>query len=184
MNGIEKDRAPDAVSPATTPEEDLGMKHATEGEASSASATAPPGNRAEDVERTVEDPVASAMPSFEPWGAERAVKDDAAGGTDEAAPLDDRIVAALREVYDPEIPVNIYDLGLIYRIDHDDMGVVEIDMTLTAPGCPVAQTFPGVVEAAVQNVEGVAAAEVELVWEPPWTPERMSEAAKLELGFF
>jgi FeS assembly SUF system protein len=98
--------------------------------------------------------------------------------------LDDRIIAALREVYDPEIPVNIYDLGLIYRIDCDDMGVVEIDMTLTAPGCPVAQTFPGTVEAAVQNVEGVATAEVELVWEPPWTPDRMSEAAKLELGFF
>ena len=100
------------------------------------------------------------------------------------ASLDDRIVAALREVYDPEIPVNIYDLGLIYRIDCDDMGVVEIDMTLTAPGCPVAQTFPGTVEAAVQNVEGVATAEVDLVWEPPWTPDRMSEAAKLELGFF
>ena len=105
---------------------------------------------------------------------------DATGGES----LDDRIVAALREVYDPEIPVNIYDLGLIYRIDCDDMGVVEIDMTLTAPGCPVAQTFPGTVEAAVQNVEGVAAAEVELVWEPPWTPDCMSEAAKLELGFF
>ena len=103
---------------------------------------------------------------------------------DDSLSLDDRIVAALREVYDPEIPVNIYDLGLIYRIDCDDMGVVEIDMTLTAPGCPVAQTFPGTVEAAVQNVEGVAAAEVDLVWEPPWTPDRMSEAAKLELGFF
>ena len=108
----------------------------------------------------------------------------APGKTGTAASLDGRIIAALREVYDPEIPVNIYDLGLIYRIDCDDMGVVEIDMTLTAPGCPVAQTFPGTVEAAVQNVEGVAAAEVELVWEPPWTPERMSEAAKLELGFF
>ena len=103
---------------------------------------------------------------------------------DGGASLDNRIIAALRGVYDPEIPVNIYDLGLIYRIDCDDMGVVEIDMTLTAPGCPVAQTFPGTVEAAVQNVEGVAAAEVELVWEPPWTPERMSEAARLELGFF
>ena len=181
MERMIEDAAPAAPPP---PAEGSGMKNTTEGVASSASATAPPGSRAEDVERTVEDPVASAMPSFEPWGTERAVKDDAAGETDEAAPLDDRIVAALREVYDPEIPVNIYDLGLIYRIDHDDMGVVEIDMTLTAPGCPVAQTFPGVVEAAVQNVEGVAAAEVELVWEPPWTPERMSEAAKLELGFF
>ena len=106
------------------------------------------------------------------------------GDSGEAGSLDTRIVAALREVYDPEIPVNIYDLGLIYRIDCDAMGVVEIDMTLTAPGCPVAQTFPGTVEAAVQNVEGVATAEVDLVWEPPWTPDRMSEAAKLELGFF
>ena len=181
MNGLEKDQAPDAASPVAAPE-DLGMKHAAEDAASSGET--PPGNREEDMEHAIEDPVASAKFSFEPWGAERAVKDDAAGEADEAASLDDRIVAALREVYDPEIPVNIYDLGLIYRIDHDDMGVVEIDMTLTAPGCPVAQTFPGVVEAAVQNVEGVAAAEVELVWEPPWTPERMSEAAKLELGFF
>ena len=109
---------------------------------------------------------------------------DATAETDGGGSLDERIVAALREIYDPEIPVNIYDLGLIYRIDCDDLGVVEIDMTLTAPGCPVAQTFPGTVEAAVQNVEGVAAAEVDLVWEPPWTPDRMSEAAKLELGFF
>ena len=114
-----------------------------------------------------------------PPAPEGGTPDGTGGGS-----LDDRIVAALREVYDPEIPVNIYDLGLIYRIDCDHMGVVEIDMTLTAPGCPVAQTFPGTVEAAVQNVEGVATAEVELVWEPPWTPDRMSEAAKLELGFF
>ena len=110
--------------------------------------------------------------------------DGAPDGSDSGESLDVRIVAALREVYDPEIPVNIYDLGLIYKIDCDELGVVEIDMTLTAPGCPVAQTFPGTVEAAVQNVEGVATAEVELVWEPPWTPDRMSEAAKLELGFF
>ena len=114
----------------------------------------------------------------------RAPESGAAGETVGDVSLDHRIIAALREVYDPEIPVNIYDLGLIYRIDCDDMGVVEIDMTLTAPGCPVAQTFPGTVEAAVQNVEGVAAAEVDLVWEPPWTPDLMSEAAKLELGFF
>ncbi len=101
-----------------------------------------------------------------------------------SAPLNERIVAALREIYDPEIPVNIYDLGLIYEVDCDDMGVVEIEMTLTTPGCPVAQTFPGVIEAAVQNVPGVAAAQVNLVWEPAWTIDRMSEAAKLELGFF
>ena len=171
-----------APAPPLSLAEGSGMALTAEGAA--ASGETPLGSREEDMERTVEDPAASATPSFEPWGTERTMKDGTGGETDEAASLDDRIVAALREVYDPEIPVNIYDLGLIYRIDHDDMGVVEIDMTLTAPGCPVAQTFPGVVEAAVQNVEGVEAAEVELIWEPPWTPDRMSEAAKLELGFF
>ena len=92
------------------------------------------------------------------------------------------VEAALRTVYDPEIPVNIYDLGLIYELRVSNAGVVDIDMTLTAPGCPVAQTFPGEVEAKVMDVAGVADARVELVWEPPWTPERMTEAAKLELG--
>ena len=91
---------------------------------------------------------------------------------------------ALRTIYDPEIPVNIYDLGLIYRFEVSEAGVVDIDMTLTAPGCPVAETFPGEVEQRVMQVPGVSDVRVELVWEPPWTPERMSEAAKLELGMF
>lgn len=94
------------------------------------------------------------------------------------------IEAALRTVYDPEIPVNIYDLGLIYRVEVSETGVVDIDMTLTAPGCPVAETFPGEVEQRVLQVPGVSDVRVELVWEPPWTPERMTEAAKLELGMF
>lgn len=98
--------------------------------------------------------------------------------------LKEQVEQALRQVYDPEIPVNIYDLGLIYRLDVDSSGSVDIDMTLTAPGCPVAQTFPGTVEEAVRQVPGVSAARVELVWDPPWTPERMSEEAKLQLGFF
>lgn len=98
--------------------------------------------------------------------------------------LNGLIIEALREVYDPEIPVNIYDLGLIYNIDIDGRGAVDIDMTLTAPGCPVAATFPGVVEDAVMQVQGVSTAHVELVWEPPWDMDRMSEDAKLELGFF
>lgn len=98
--------------------------------------------------------------------------------------LHDRIVEALKEVYDPEIPVNIYDLGLVYRVDIDDDARVSIDMTLTAPGCPVAQTFPGTVEAAVNRVEGVTDTTVELVWDPPWTQDRMTEAARLDLGFF
>lgn len=92
-----------------------------------------------------------------------------------------RVIEALKGIYDPEIPVNIYDLGLIYRVDIKD-GFADIDMTLTAPGCPVAQTFPGVVEGAVRLVPGIAGAAVELVWEPPWTQARISEAARLELG--
>ncbi len=94
----------------------------------------------------------------------------------------ERIVEALREIYDPEIPVNIYDLGLIYRIDVDDAGATTVDMTLTTPGCPVAQTFPGMVEDAVRAVEGVSAAHVELVWEPPWCPDNMTDEVKLQLG--
>lgn len=92
------------------------------------------------------------------------------------------IVQALRTIYDPEIPVNIYDLGLIYKITIEPNGIVKVEMTLTTPGCPVAQTFPGTVEATVSNVEGVTEASVELVWEPPWTQDKMSEAAKLQLG--
>lgn len=96
--------------------------------------------------------------------------------------LNHSIVEALKGIYDPEIPVNIYDLGLIYGITIDPQGSVKIDMTLTTPGCPVAQTFPSIVENVVNNVEGVTEASVELVWDPPWTSENMSEAAKLQLG--
>jgi FeS assembly SUF system protein len=94
----------------------------------------------------------------------------------------DRAVEALRNIYDPEIPVNIYDLGLIYGLDVSDEGDVRVTMTLTAPGCPVAQTFPGMVEATMAEVEGVKSARVELTWDPPWTRERMSEVAKVQLG--
>ena len=94
------------------------------------------------------------------------------------------VIDALKTVFDPEIPVNIYDLGLIYDVIIDEKKCVEIKMTLTSPGCPVAQTFPGTVEAAVNQVEDVQACTVELVWEPPWTQDRMSEAARLELGMF
>jgi FeS assembly SUF system protein len=92
------------------------------------------------------------------------------------------IVEALKTVYDPEIPVNIYDLGLIYGFDIKDDYTVDVSMTLTAPGCPVAETFPGIVENAVKGVVGVADAHVELTFEPPWTMANMSEEAKLELG--
>jgi len=94
------------------------------------------------------------------------------------------VITALKGVFDPEIPTNIYDLGLIYDIAIDDEQHVHIQMTLTSPGCPVAQTFPGTVEQAVNQVDGVSDCTVELVWEPPWTQERMSEVARLELGIF
>jgi FeS assembly SUF system protein len=103
-------------------------------------------------------------------------------GSADVRALEQRVIAALRTVYDPEIPVNIYDLGLVYELTVQATGAVHIRMTLTAPGCPVAQTFPGTVEATVRSVPGVTDAEVELVWDPPWSRERMSEAARLELG--
>ena len=93
-----------------------------------------------------------------------------------------RIVDALREIYDPEIPVNIYDLNLIYAISIDERNAVDIQMTLTAPACPVADMFPGWVESRVGDVEGVSEARVELVWDPPWTPDMLSDEIKLELG--
>lgn len=98
------------------------------------------------------------------------------------AQLHTDILDALREIYDPEIPVNIYDLGLIYEVNIDDNAHVDIQMTLTTPGCPVAQTFPGTVETAINQVDGVDECIVTLVWEPPWTQDRMTEAAKLQLG--
>jgi len=94
------------------------------------------------------------------------------------------IINTLKTIYDPEIPVNIYDLGLVYQIDIQPDGAVHIQMTLTAPGCPVAQTFPGTVEAYVMNVPDVTDAKVEIVWDPPWTKERMSEEARMVLGMF
>ena len=95
--------------------------------------------------------------------------------------LQARVIEALKTIYDPEIPVNIYDLGLIYRVEIKD-GFAAVDMTLTSPGCPVAQTFPGMVEGAVRLVPGISGAAVELVWDPPWDQALISEAARLELG--
>ncbi|MEQ8249011.1 MAG: SUF system Fe-S cluster assembly protein [Alphaproteobacteria bacterium] len=96
-------------------------------------------------------------------------------------PSQDDIVRALKTVFDPEIPVDIYELGLIYDVEIENRHA-HIKMTLTAPGCPVAGTMPRMVELAMMTVEGVDDAEAELVWDPPWTPARMSEVARLELG--
>ncbi|HEX7858136.1 MAG TPA: SUF system Fe-S cluster assembly protein [Sphingobium sp.] len=92
------------------------------------------------------------------------------------------IIAALKEIYDPEIPVNIYDLGLIYGVDVSEDGHAAVTMTLTTPHCPVAESMPGEVEMRVGAVPGVGNAEVNLVWDPPWDPQKMSDEAKLELG--
>ncbi|MBI2349172.1 MAG: SUF system Fe-S cluster assembly protein [Deltaproteobacteria bacterium] len=96
--------------------------------------------------------------------------------------LEAQVVEALRSCFDPEIPVNIYDLGLIYDVKVDAAGAVEIRMTLTSPQCPVAQSLPAEVQAKVKEVPGVTEAKVDVVWEPPWDPAKMSEAAKLQLG--
>lgn len=98
--------------------------------------------------------------------------------------LRSHVIAALRRIRDPEIPINIYDLGLVYDLAIDNLNRVTIRMTLTAPACPVAQTFPALVEDAVAAVDGVSRANVELIWEPPWDTSRMNEAARLQLGLY
>jgi FeS assembly SUF system protein len=120
---------------------------------------------------------------------EAAPSEDAAAQSsaipeDELARITDDIVSALKTVYDPEIPADIYELGLIYKIDIEDDRSVRIKMTLTAPGCPVAGEMPGWVQNAVGAVEGVSDVEVEMVFDPPWTPDRMSEEAQVAVGWY
>ena len=103
---------------------------------------------------------------------------------DEIDRLTDEIIAALKTVYDPEIPADIFELGLVYKIDIEDDRMVRIKMTLTAPGCPVAGEMPGWVENAVGAVEGVSGVEVEMTFDPPWTPDRMSEEAQVAIGWY
>jgi FeS assembly SUF system protein len=98
-------------------------------------------------------------------------------------PTVDMIVQTLKTIFDPEIPVDIYELGLIYEVKISDDGVVDIDMTLTSPNCPVAESLPRDVEDKVASMEGVSSAKVEIVFDPPWTQDMMSEEAKLECGF-
>lgn len=105
---------------------------------------------------------------------------DAVGG--EGSDLQAAVIEALREIFDPEIPVNIYDLGLIYGVEVDDNADATVTMTLTTPHCPVAESMPGEVELRVSSVPGIRDAEVNLVWDPPWGPHKMSDEARLELG--
>ena len=109
-------------------------------------------------------------------------KPEPLSGGEPGGALYEAVVDALKEIYDPEIPVNIYDLGLIYGVDITDDGHVAITMTLTTPHCPVAESMPGEIELRVGSVSGVGLADVNLVWDPPWDPQKMSDEAKLELG--
>jgi FeS assembly SUF system protein len=118
--------------------------------------------------------------------AERTLSETADSGLSQAEldALTDQLVEKLKSVYDPEIPVDIYELGLIYRVDVSDEKDVVVDMTLTAPGCPVAGEMPGWVEDAVMSIPGIRTCTVNLVFDPPWDPSRMSDEAKLQLNMF
>jgi FeS assembly SUF system protein len=105
-------------------------------------------------------------------------------GVPEPHPSEDDLISAISGIYDPEIPVNIYELGLIYAIDIADDGHIKVEMTLTAPGCPSAQELPEQVREAVMAVPGVTGASVDTVWDPPWDPSRMTEEARLQLNMF
>jgi FeS assembly SUF system protein len=105
-------------------------------------------------------------------------------GSAEPRPTEDAVIAACATVYDPEIPVNIYELGLVYAIAIEDDGAVQVEMTLTAPGCPSAQELPEQVREAIMAVAGVRRCDVDVVWDPPWDPSRMTEDARLSLNMF
>jgi FeS assembly SUF system protein len=120
----------------------------------------------------------------EPNAAEIKTAEVSSIPAEELQTLTRDIIAAIKTVYDPEIPVDVYELGLIYKIDIEDNRLVKVDMSLTAPGCPVAGEMPGWVRDAIGTVQGVMDAEVELVFDPPWTPERMSEEAQIALGWY
>jgi len=144
----------------------------TPAETNQSDAATSPAVQSDDIESDSADGAADNPPSI---SLQSVAEDDS---------LLERVISGVRGVFDPEIPLNIYDLGLIYRIDISADNQVAIDMTLTSPMCPVAGSLPGEVENAAREVAGVADVVVELVWDPPWDPEVMSEAARLELGFF
>ena len=96
--------------------------------------------------------------------------------------IKNKVIEEIKKIFDPEIPVNIYELGLIYKVEVDDKNIVDIDMTITSPNCPVAESLPKQVKDNIMNVEGVSDVNLNLVWEPPWDKDKMSEAAKLELN--
>jgi FeS assembly SUF system protein len=128
--------------------------------------------------------VSDAVPPLPPARPSPAVPVAAHSDTIARKLLEGRVIEAIKSIYDPEIPVNIYDLGLIYDIQIDETNGVKVKMTLTAPACPVAGSLPGEVETKIETIPEVRTADVELVWDPPWDRSRMSEAAMLTLGMF
>lgn len=130
------------------------------------------------------------MTDIETASTEAVANDGLLGKTGSTIPAEEveritaDLIAAFKTVYDPEIPVDVYELGLIYKVDLDDDRVVKIDMTLTAPGCPVAGEMPGWVENAARTVEGIQDVEVSMVFDPPWGPDRMSEEAQVALNWW
>jgi len=142
--------------------------------------TPPPRARVDDfVEETASEKLERKKDYLEGFLAQQP---SAASPGEPGGDLYERVIDALREIYDPEIPVNIYDLGLIYAVDVTNEGDVAITMTLTTPHCPVAESMPGEVEMRVLSVPGIRDAVVNLVWDPPWDPSKMSDEARLELG--
>jgi FeS assembly SUF system protein len=141
------------------------MAQSVPGEVQSASDVPPPG-----------EPGASPAPAMIVESAPSSIPPE------ELEQLHSDLVSALKTVFDPEIPVDIYELGLIYKIDVSETGAVDVEMTLTSPACPVAESLPGEVETRIKTIEGVKDATIDLVWDPPWTPAKLSEAAKLQLG--
>ena len=145
----------------------------------------------EEVDAVEAPPKARVDGAVEPAAAERkrdylagflAQKPEPLAGGEPGGELYEAIIASLKEIYDPEIPVNIYDLGLIYGVEVSDDGHAAVTMTLTTPHCPVAESMPAEVELRVASVPGVAFADVNLVWDPPWGPVKMTDEARLELG--
>jgi len=140
----------------------------------------------EEVEEAVKPPKARVHETFERkrdyLAGFLAKKPDEASEVEHGGDLYEAVIEALKDIYDPEIPVNIYDLGLIYGVEITPEHHAKITMTLTTPHCPVAESMPGEIELRVGSVPGVGHAEVELVWDPPWDPQKMSDEAKLELG--
>jgi FeS assembly SUF system protein len=142
--------------------------------------TPPPRARVDDAPEPVAPPQGARQRDYLDGFLAQQPQGDAPG--EPGGALYEAVIDALKEIYDPEIPVNIYDLGLIYGVDVSSDGHCAVMMTLTTPNCPVAESMPGEVELRVGSVPGIAIADVNLVWDPPWDPQKMSDEAKLELG--